>query len=74
MGNQYDDIINLPPPVSYRDRPMSMRDRAAQFSPFAALTGHQQALAEVTRQHQETMADADRADDMFYADVEQDYL
>lgn len=35
----YDDIINLPHPVSERHKQMSMHDRAAQFSPFAALTG-----------------------------------
>ena len=33
----YDDIINLSRPVSKNHRPMSMRDRAAQFAPFAAL-------------------------------------
>ena len=37
--NNYDDIINLSRPVSRRHIPMSMIDRAAQFSAFAALTG-----------------------------------
>ena len=37
---RYDDIIDLPRHVSARHRPMAMQDRAAQFSPFAALTGY----------------------------------
>lgn len=45
----YDDIINLPHPVS-RDHPqMSMADRAAQFSPFAALTGYDDIIRESAR-------------------------
>ena len=40
MNNRYDEIINLPHHVS-RTRPqMPMSDRAAQFAPFAALTGY----------------------------------
>mgnify|MGYP003182410222 FL=1 len=35
---EYDDIIDLPRPKS-KHEPMPMSDRAAQFSPFAALTG-----------------------------------
>lgn len=48
MGN-YDDIINLPHPVSAKHPRMSAEDRAAQFSPFAALTGHEAAIAETAR-------------------------
>ena len=48
MGN-YDDIINLPHHVSARHPQMSALDRAAQFSPFAALTGHDAAIAETAR-------------------------
>lgn len=47
--SSYDDIIHLPRPVSTRHAPMSMIDRAAQFSPFAALTGHDAAIAETAR-------------------------
>ena len=46
---RYDDIIDLPRHVSARHRPMSMQDRAAQFSPFAALTGYGDAIAETAR-------------------------
>lgn len=47
--DQYADIIHLPRPVSHTHPPMSMEDRAAQFSPFAALTGHDAAIAEAAR-------------------------
>ena len=46
---KYADIINLPHHVSKQHVPMSMADRAAQFSPFAALTGHDAAIAEAAR-------------------------
>ena len=47
--HRYDDIIDLPHHVSARHRPMPMIDRAAQFSPFAALSGHGDAIAETAR-------------------------
>ena len=47
--HEYDDIINLPHHVSTRHPQMSMYDRAAQFSPFAALTGHDAAIKETER-------------------------
>ena len=49
MSGKYDDIIHLPRPVSRRHRQMSAYDRAAQFSPFAALTGHDAAIRETER-------------------------
>lgn len=48
MGN-YDDIIHLPHHTSTKHPRMSALDRAAQFSPFAALTGHDAAIAETAR-------------------------
>ena len=47
--HKYDDIINLPHPVSARHPQMPLPDRAAQFSPFAALTGHDAAIRETAR-------------------------
>lgn len=41
---KYDDIINLEHHVSTTHAHMSISDRAAQFSPFAALTGHDKAI------------------------------
>lgn len=45
---EYDDIIDLPRPKS-KHEPMPMSDRAAQFSPFAALTGYSDAIDETAR-------------------------
>ncbi|MEG2404916.1 MAG: hypothetical protein RSC01_08340 [Oscillospiraceae bacterium] len=47
--NNYDDIINLPHHVSTAHPQMSILDRAAQFSPFAALTGYDDAVKETAR-------------------------
>ena len=45
----YEDILNLPHHVSKTRQQMSMLDRAAQFSPFAALTGYDDAIKETGR-------------------------
>lgn len=50
MNGPYDDIIHLPHPVSKTHPRMSMIERAAQFSPFAALTGYGAAIKETARQ------------------------
>lgn len=49
MSGKYDDIIHLPRPVSQRHPPMPVSERAAQFSPFAALTGYDAAIDETAR-------------------------
>ena len=49
MNRNYDDIIGLPHPEPQTHPRMSLHDRAAQFSPFAALTGHSAAIAETGR-------------------------
>ena len=49
MSENYDDIIDLPHHVSATRPQMSMMDRAAQFSPFAALTGYDAAIKETGR-------------------------
>ncbi len=46
---RYDDIINLPHHVSPTRAKMSMRDRAGQFAPFAALTGYGEKIDETAR-------------------------
>ncbi|MBO6093519.1 MAG: hypothetical protein J6P40_07855 [Oscillospiraceae bacterium] len=48
-SHQYDDIITLPHHVSERHPHMPLIDRAAQFSPFAALTGYEAAIVETAR-------------------------
>ena len=52
MTDRYDDIIDLPHPVSPNHAPMPRRDRAAQFSPFSALTGYDAVIRETARQTQ----------------------
>ena len=47
--HKYDDIIDLPRPVCKRSSRMTNYDRAAQFSPFAALTGFEAAIEESGR-------------------------
>lgn len=49
ISHDYDDIINLPHHVSSERPHMPMIDRAAQFAPFAALTGYDAAIAETAR-------------------------
>lgn len=49
MTGAYDDIIHLPHHRSTRRSHMSLHDRAAQFSPFAALTGFESAIEETGR-------------------------
>ena len=49
MSGKYDDIIALPHPEPRTHPRMSLHDRAAQFSPFAALTGHSAAIPEPGR-------------------------
>ncbi len=47
--HQYDDIINMPHHTSTYHTPMPIGDRAAQFSPFAALSGYDDAISEAAR-------------------------
>jgi len=49
MTDDYKDIIGLPHPEPHGRQRMSMQARAAQFAPFAALTGHSDAMAETAR-------------------------
>ena len=49
MSGKYDDIISLPHPTSKRFSRMPLEERAAQFSPFAALTGYDAVIRETAR-------------------------
>lgn len=49
MSDNYDDILPLPHPTSKTHPRMSRQDRAAQFSPFAALTGYEDVVKETAR-------------------------
>ena len=61
----YDDIINLPHHVSQKHPHMPMLQRAAQFAPFAALTGHDKALEDTAYQHEKLLM---RVDDSLEAE------
>ena len=47
--NKYDDIINFPHHISKKHPQMSIEARSAQFAPFAALTGYEDLLKEISR-------------------------
>lgn len=62
---KYDDIIHLPRPASNRRAHMSMVDRGAQFSPFAALVGYEAVLEESARLTEaETCLDTDGKEEL----------
>ena len=63
MNDNYDDIINLPHPVSKNHPQMPMVSRAAQFAPFAALTGYGEAISETVRVNEEMFMQEDDEDD-----------
>lgn len=54
--DKYFDIINLPHHISTTRVQMSISDRAAQFSPFAALTGYEAAIEKTRYLHEENYA------------------
>ena len=49
VQQKYGDILKLPHHVSETHPPMPIADRAAQFAPFAALTGYKEAIEETER-------------------------
>lgn len=53
MTSKYSDIINLPHHQSKTHPHMSQLDRAAQFAPFAALTGYEEAIIEAAKLSEE---------------------
>ena len=52
---EYSDIINLPHPESRSHPRMPMENRAAQFAPFAALTGYGDTVDRMTEKHEEAI-------------------
>jgi len=61
--DNYDDIINLPHHVSKRHPQMSMWNRAAQFAPFAALTGYEDAIKESAQENESSYETKNDDDD-----------
>ena len=60
VQQKYGDILNLPHHVSETHPPMPIADRAAQFAPFAALTGYKEAIEETERLAEINHRDFDR--------------
>ena len=54
MTSDYDDIINLPHYEPKHHPRMSMWNRAAQFAPFAALTGYEDAIKDTAQQNEDS--------------------
>ena len=54
MTHDYDDIINMPHHVSKRHPQMSMWNRAAQFAPFAALVGYDDAIKDTAQENEDS--------------------
>ena len=54
MTNDYDDIINQPHYEAKHHPRMSMWNRAAQFAPFAALTGYEDAIKDTAQQNEDS--------------------
>ncbi|KAA8825412.1 hypothetical protein EMO92_05875 [Bifidobacterium reuteri] len=61
--HRYDDIIDLPHHVSRRHPQMSRHNRAAQFMPFAALTGYDQVIEQVAKNAEIRIAKAEAQGD-----------
>lgn len=53
--HNYDDIINMPHHVSKKRKPMSLKNRSAQFAPFSALKGYQEKINEITKLNNEKL-------------------
>jgi len=60
--SRYNDIMQLPHPTFPNHLPMPMEKRAAQFSPFAALVGHDEAIKEAANKHIESYSNKTMAD------------
>ena len=65
MTDYYDDIINLPHHVSKRHPQMSMWNRAAQFAPFAALTGYEDAIKDTAQENESSYETKNDDDDEY---------
>ncbi len=73
FDDNYEDIINLPHHTSPTRQRMSRENRAAQFSPFAALTGHAEAIKETERLSAER-AELEDCERIPFEEFENNYL
>lgn len=61
--DDYSDLLDLPHPTFPNHTPMPMRERAAQFAPFAALTGFEEEIEKTRLAVEQTQADAEKHSD-----------
>ncbi|MBR4115290.1 MAG: hypothetical protein IKK40_04700 [Bacteroidales bacterium] len=69
MNDKYKDIINLPHPESKRFPRMSLLNRAVQFSPFAALSGHHDAIHDTILSAEEKIENQNMVDEEDEIDI-----
>ncbi|MBQ9435803.1 MAG: hypothetical protein IJU33_06695 [Bacteroidales bacterium] len=74
MTDNYDDIIQLPHPVSKNHPPMPMKNRAAQFAPFSALTGYGDAIKESVRMNEAQYEETEEEEWGEYSSASDDIL
>lgn len=65
LSEKYIDMLYMEHHVSKKHPPMSIHDRAAQFAPFAALTGHGESIEETSKEHTESVL-MDEMNEIFY--------
>lgn len=68
-SKRYEDLLELPHPVSKHHSPMPMTARAAQFVPYSALTGYYDLLREADNRTREDLADQERGIPMELAEL-----
>ena len=66
VNHDYDDIINLPHYEPKHHPRMSMWNRAAQFAPFAALTGYDDAIRDTAQENLDSYEKKNDEDDGYY--------
>ena len=71
--HRYDDMINLPHPDPKSHPRMSLYNRAAQFSPFAALTGYGEVVENTAKKNTEYMSRTEYYDESADLPAEEDY-
>ena len=60
---EFADIINMPRPEPKNHPRMPRQKRAAQFAPFAALTGYEEVVRKTAKQHEDKVDAWERGDE-----------
>ena len=70
MNKNYDDIIDLPHHVSKKHPQMSLEIRAAQFAPFEALTGHEEAVEDTVNVRENSIENEEKNYSFFHINID----